>query len=41
LKVRLRVKWNAIEFDALRETRGIALDQSLQLRRGAACKPEK
>jgi hypothetical protein len=35
------VEWNAIEFDALREARGIVRDQGLQLRRGAACKPEK
>jgi hypothetical protein len=41
LKVRLRVKWNAIEFDALREARGIASDQGLQLRRCAACKPNE
>jgi len=35
------MKWNAIELGALRETRGIARDQGLQLRRGAACKPKK
>jgi hypothetical protein len=41
LIVVLRIKRNRADLGALRDSGGIAPDQGLQLRRGAARKPEK
>src|SRR5256885_2525194 len=41
LIVLLRIKRDRVELCALRNPSGTAPDQGLQLRRGAACKPEK